>query len=327
MFLMMLLASEQPVTAADLVIEPGTWLAVSVGVMTLWLLYRQGKLKPQLVAAGPSRSVGLSPFDYGLIFFALLIGVVLTSLLVVQLTYLFPNAYSFTDQNAFEARTPLAFGLLAIMSQTLSNLPVLAVWVLLMLRKTDPMRLLQRMGLTQRWDRAFGKMIVLASLTSIGLVFATNALTIIVGLLLGHPPPPTVNHVVLDQLKAVITERDAVPMALLLISAVILAPLLEELLYRGIVQTAIGELISGERASATVRWMAIMITSLLFIASHIAVGSWHALPALFVLSLVLGWLVERHGKLWPAIVVHMIFNAANIALTFALVLSDTTPVE
>lgn len=323
----MLQANAQIVTAADYAIEPATWLVLAIGVATIWLLHRNGKLDSELIAAGPSRSVGLTALEYIAIFFALLFSVVLTSLIVAQLTTVFPDTYGFDADGKFEASTPLAFAMLAMISQVVSNLPVLVVWMLLMTRHLDPIAMFRRIGLTQRFDRDFGKTVLLASLASIGLVFATNALTVIVGLIFGHPPPPTVNHVILEQLKLVIQQSDVLTISILLISAVILAPLFEELLYRGVMQTAIGELIGGQKTSVNVRWLAVVITSMLFIASHIAVGSWHALPSLFVLSIVLGWLVERHGKLWPAIVVHMIFNATNIALTFAIVLGGEATVS
>jgi len=42
--------------------------------------------------------------------------------------------------------------------------------------------------------------------------------------------------------------------------------------------------------------------------------AWQVLPSLFVLAVVLGWLYERTGSLLPSVLVHMGFNAINIAL-------------
>jgi membrane protease YdiL (CAAX protease family) len=44
------------------------------------------------------------------------------------------------------------------------------------------------------------------------------------------------------------------------------------------------------------------------------VAPWHALAALFVLSLGFGWVYEKTGRLEAAVTMHALFNAANVAL-------------
>ncbi len=98
------------------------------------------------------------------------------------------------------------------------------------------------------------------------------------------------------------------------------APVLEELFFRGLLQTALLEegwgLVPRQvadinyRPTAGHRWGAIVITSVVFAAVHASVEQG---VVLFVLSLGLGYVYERTGNLWAAIVLHGLFNGVNLA--------------
>jgi membrane protease YdiL (CAAX protease family) len=88
---------------------------------------------------------------------------------------------------------------------------------------------------------------------------------------------------------------------------VIATPVLEELLYRGLLQEALRGIGSG-------RWPAIAITSVIFAAMHWQNTAPHAVISLFVLSLGFGWAYERTGRLTASIVMHMLFNLGNLSL-------------
>ena len=88
---------------------------------------------------------------------------------------------------------------------------------------------------------------------------------------------------------------------------VFVAPVIEEVMYRGLLQQTIIRV--GVR-----RWPAIVITSVFFALMHIDAAQPHAVVALFVLSLGLGLICERTGRLLAPIVMHMLFNSANLAL-------------
>ncbi len=93
--------------------------------------------------------------------------------------------------------------------------------------------------------------------------------------------------------------------------AIFVAPIQEELIYRGFIQSA------AVKAMGQV-WAGVGITSLLFAAAHISGNSeipWYAITALFVLSLCIGTAFERTGKLGVAIGMHMAFNGLNVLLT------------
>ena len=85
------------------------------------------------------------------------------------------------------------------------------------------------------------------------------------------------------------------------ISASLLAPLAEEMFFRGCVQTFLRYMLNSP-------WPAIAITSLLFAAIH---PHWTA-PPIFVLALGLGYAYERTGNLWLSIAIHSFFNLASI---------------
>ena len=86
--------------------------------------------------------------------------------------------------------------------------------------------------------------------------------------------------------------------------AVIVAPLIEELLFRGFFQSSL----TGELQRP---WVAIVITSVLFASLH-QPTHW---PALFVLSVLLGYSYEKSGSLFRPLFIHIFFNGFSILMT------------
>jgi membrane protease YdiL (CAAX protease family) len=101
-----------------------------------------------------------------------------------------------------------------------------------------------------------------------------------------------------------------------IVMAVLVAPLFEEIAFRGFLQTVLARLFSpsGKRSVAA-RWIAVIITSICFALVH---GEWAFMPPLFVLALGLGYLYERTGNLWGNIAVHAAFNGLQIFLALSL---------
>ncbi len=87
-------------------------------------------------------------------------------------------------------------------------------------------------------------------------------------------------------------------------SVTIGAPLIEEVMYRGCLQSALRRFLGG--------WGSIVGVSTLFALGHIGSVDPRMLPMLCVLALGMGLLYDRTGRLWPCMVVHAIFNAVNI---------------
>lgn len=100
------------------------------------------------------------------------------------------------------------------------------------------------------------------------------------------------------------------PSVLVAISAVlmiaVLAPLSEELFFRGMV-------FSGLRSRFSL-WPAALISGVVFGLPHVLTGPLAAIP-LTVLGVALAWLYERTGSLWPCIFIHMINNGLALAVT------------
>ncbi|MEM7622596.1 MAG: CPBP family intramembrane glutamic endopeptidase [Planctomycetota bacterium] len=99
----------------------------------------------------------------------------------------------------------------------------------------------------------------------------------------------------------------------LVFQAVVAAPIIEELLYRGMLQSA------ARRATGSA-WAAVLLTSFFFAFMHWSIvpdGSRHQIVQLFVLSVAMGAVFERTKSIGVAIVIHMLFNALNIVMAIA----------
>jgi uncharacterized protein len=94
---------------------------------------------------------------------------------------------------------------------------------------------------------------------------------------------------------------DPVGVALLVLIVGIGAPVIEEIFYRGLVQQSLIRRFG--------RWPGLIGTAVWFGVSHFEPLQF---PALAIFGLVCGLLVDRYGRLGPAIVAHMVFNIAAV---------------
>jgi len=85
--------------------------------------------------------------------------------------------------------------------------------------------------------------------------------------------------------------------------AVVMAPLAEEIFYRGLMQSML-------RRHTSSAWWAIVLAAAIFSAMHF--NHPDHLPALFALGIALGYNYERTGRLTSPIVIHALFNALNV---------------
>jgi membrane protease YdiL (CAAX protease family) len=85
----------------------------------------------------------------------------------------------------------------------------------------------------------------------------------------------------------------------------LVAPVAEELAFRGVILPAIGERWG--------QWPAILISAALFAAYH--VNLWLFIPML-VFGTALGWLTVARRSLWPAIAMHVLYNSLAVAAAF-----------
>lgn len=90
-----------------------------------------------------------------------------------------------------------------------------------------------------------------------------------------------------------------------ILSVVVLTPIAEEVFFRGLVQSTFRRYFRSP-------WVGIVATSAIFVLLHYP--QWKDMPALFALAVALGYNYERCGRLYPAILIHAIFNAVNVAV-------------
>jgi membrane protease YdiL (CAAX protease family) len=94
---------------------------------------------------------------------------------------------------------------------------------------------------------------------------------------------------------------------LLVVSPIVGAPIMEEALFRGLIQR------SAARAFMS-RWAGILVAAMLFGLVHYSVG-WYVVPAMVALGILLGVIYECTGSLLVVMVVHGLFNLKNVIWT------------
>ncbi|MCE9619754.1 MAG: CPBP family intramembrane metalloprotease [Planctomycetes bacterium] len=119
---------------------------------------------------------------------------------------------------------------------------------------------------------------------------------------------PTIGHHFLETIR----EQGGSPVTWGLVATIVLlGPLAEELIWRGAVQ-------QGLKQIGLPRVAAIFITAVAFAFFHWGAvpenGRAAAIPALAVLGVALGYLMERTGRIWASYAAHSLFNCANLFL-------------
>jgi membrane protease YdiL (CAAX protease family) len=126
----------------------------------------------------------------------------------------------------------------------------------------------------------------------------------------GRDPDPLAH----DTLQILMTTTPDLGWWLVVGGALIGAPVLEEILYRGFLQQGLRRLDVGP-------WLATVSTAGLFTLMHLPAlpieGRISALSGLFVLAIGLGLIRERTGRLEACILAHALFNTFNLLLAIA----------
>lgn len=147
----------------------------------------------------------------------------------------------------------------------------------------------------------FGKLdlrqILLIPLYYLGYVVLSNLAKLAVGLI----PGVDVNQ----KQDLGLESGDPLKLALIFIALVIIPPISEEVLYRGLLYRSFKRTF-GKVFSA-------IIISALFGAAH---GQWNVAADTFVLSLVMIYLLEKNNSLWSSIALHFFKNAVAVLLVF-----------
>ena len=149
---------------------------------------------------------------------------------------------------------------------------------------------------------AFVLLIAWFPLQAVGSIVAS------IQLYFGGLEPPVEGHTTFDLLR---NSPDMMLKSAMVVIVIICAPITEEFTFRGAMQM-------GIRGSGFSPWWAIIITSAFFAAVHIPVLAAGAmasgLATLFLLALILGWLMQRTGRIAAPIAAHSLFNLVNLMI-------------
>ncbi|MCB1181367.1 MAG: CPBP family intramembrane metalloprotease [Chlamydiia bacterium] len=103
------------------------------------------------------------------------------------------------------------------------------------------------------------------------------------------------------------------------LSVVVLVPIIEEVAFRGFLQTWIRRYFG--------RMGAIIFVAAIFALVHFSIsqgrGNFELILSLFVLAFFLGFIYERETTLWAPIGLHVVFNAVTVSVLFLEHLSET----
>jgi hypothetical protein len=102
------------------------------------------------------------------------------------------------------------------------------------------------------------------------------------------------------------TNGGALEMSGFLLLALLVGPVMEEIVFRGYLQSSIAKKIPT--------WAAILITSIVFTVGHSPMILW---PMYFLYSAAWGWILVRTGSLKMAILIHVLSNLFYAIVGFA----------
>lgn len=137
---------------------------------------------------------------------------------------------------------------------------------------------------------------------------AVGGIVASIQLYFGGLQPPTDGHSTFDLLSQ---SHDKLLTCAMVVIILICAPITEEFTFRGAMQM-------GLRGSGFSPWWAIIFTSIFFAVFHIPVLTPGAVASgiatLFLLAVILGWLMQRTGRIAAPIAAHSLFNFTNLML-------------
>jgi len=252
-----------------------------------------------LLIRAPYRGGVLTPWDAAGGFGLMVAGVLVAQAALALFVPMANNAYR------YEAATQEA---VAMVGQQLLTFGLPVVFLITRARATPGG--VRRLGLVPRnWLAALWR----GALATAAIVTGVFAFMFVLGLLWqwAHGPTDPLAHKLLQK----IIEAGPLPKALMLLGALVIAPVMEELLFRGLIQTAAQESL---RWQPGLRWAGVAITAVLFAGIHVGVQPEGTplvliLAPLLLLGLALGWVYEATGNIVAPIMVHIGFNTLNVS--------------
>ncbi len=163
-------------------------------------------------------------------------------------------------------------------------------------------------ALAWRWQDWWKGVVAMALTLPLIVVLGAGA-GWLVSLFAGEAPPPIAH----DTLTQIAEPGAGAWVWVLIAAAVIGAPIVEEYIYRGALQEGLTDATGSPTAG-------VLASSAVFVAAHWSIttgpGLWAALGVLSGLSVAMGIAYSRTRSIIVPIVMHALFNAANIAFVF-----------
>ena len=136
------------------------------------------------------------------------------------------------------------------------------------------------------------------------IVIAGLAVVILTGKLIFGPDFQFDSHQSLTTIRLC---DSPLKLTIMLLMIIVITPTFEELLFRGLIQSTIASYLPS-------KWLSILIASVVFSMLH-QPTHW---PAIFALSVCLGYSYEKSNSLFRPILIHAIFNAVNTACALSI---------
>lgn len=172
-----------------------------------------------------------------------------------------------------------------------------------------------RLGLRGRANRRSLRVAFWGIPTGLVLVQGIGVVGLAAWALFGHKEP-TAGHAVFKKMQE--HPDDVGAMVVNAIAAILLAPVCEESMFRGLLQTGLStglrtRLRHWEISPSAWRWLVLLLVGLVFGAVHFGAVPVPMLPALVGFGVLLGWAYEYTGCFWVPVTIHMGFNAVSFA--------------
>lgn len=273
-------------------------LAVSIAIfapIVLFVLWRRDVIRPGSLARRGLRDVSAWPWWYWLLcaFSVWLTMGIGAGIGMATVKVLYPDAPQLVETAAMTSAGSLAG---------------IAAAVVLFIITRSSVKNPRTAGLILRPDRSSVLLGLLAIALAFPVVQATSILSVFIFNWVMGAPPDVIAHDLLDMVQ----QQPGHPASWFLVAgAVIGAPIVEEIVFRVFLQSALLRLFG--RAGP-----AILIASVIFALAHLGAGvsldRWHTLPVLFVLGAAMGVAYEWTRRPVVPIVMHMVFNGFNVTL-------------
>lgn len=201
----------------------------------------------------------------------------------------------------------VAFGVIPASGKALARAGVLAVFYAIQIALAAFLAHRRGMSLPEAFRLKLGEGDFVAAAKSVGLVVALLLGTRLVSTLWGALAQALGWAPAASEALNGIFGGGSLGLVLTVLTVVVIGPLVEEMVFRGVIAGALDVRFG--------MWVAIVVSAVAFAAYHLT--AWVAVPT-FVLGVALAWLALTRETLWPAVAVHALYNGVVVAAVFWL---------